>query len=437
MEFDRINMEQFEREVIDFRRERHKRPENAWSEFLTTSAIIYELQKLNIPYVFGKAVHTAGDRFGVPAEQELEGCMKRALTEGADPELVARMKGGYTGAAGIIDTGKPGPVTAIRFDIDCNDVCESTDPEHFPYKEGFASQHENLMHACGHDAHTAIGIGVARILAAYPERLCGKIKLVFQAAEEGARGGASMADSGIFGDVDYLFGGHIADSAFRLGQFTASCVNLITSYKVDLMFKGLAAHAGAAPEKGHNALAAAATAILNILAISRCSGGRTRVNIGVCSAGTGRNVIPDHALLKAEVRGVTEELNEYMFSRMLTVAGAAADMYECEFTYRIMGHSVNAPMDEEMIALAMEAARETDGISSMIREGDLLGGGEDVTFMMREVQKHGGKATFMWLGADATAPHHSGRFNISEQVIPLSAKLFSTMVFKLNGIKNE
>lgn len=435
MDFSRIDLNRFEQELIDFRRARHQRPENAWTEFLTTSEIICQLNALGIPYIFGRDVHTKGERYGVPSVEILEHCMARAIEEGGDPELIEKMRGGYTGVVGIIDTERPGPVTAMRFDIDCNDVGESQDSSHFPAAEGFASVHPQLMHACGHDAHTAIGIGVAKILSAYRDQLCGKIKLIFQAAEEGARGGESMANSGVVDDVDYLFGGHIADMTSKTGQFSAATVNGSISYKVDLFFKGLSAHAGMAPEKGKNALAAAATATLNLLAISRHSAGRTRVNVGGCEAGPGRNVIPDYALLKAEVRGLTEELNEYMFQRMLTICKSAADMYECEFSYKIVGHSIDVPCDQEMIDLAMEAGKETEGVVSMDDYHDMLGGGEDVTFMMKKVQKRGGKATFLWLGADTTAPNHNSCFSLNEKVLAISAKLFSNMVFKLNGTK--
>ena len=435
MDFSKMDQKRLAQELIDFRRARHRRPESAWTEFLTTSEIIGQLEQLGIPYKMGREIHTSGERYGVPPDEELERCMERALDEGASPELVGRMRGGYTGVVGIIDTGRPGPVTALRFDIDCNDVGECQDSDHFPAREGFASEHPQLMHACGHAVHTAIGIGVAKILTAYREQLCGTIKLIFQAAEEGARGGESHAASGIVDDVDYLFGGHVGNMPSRLGEFAASTVNGSTSYKVDLLFRGQSAHAGASPEAGRNALAAAATAILNLLAISRHSGGRTRVNVGACEAGPGRNVIPDYALLKAEVRGLTEELNEYMFQRMLTVTSAAAAMYECEFSHRIMGHSIDAPCDREMINLAVQAAKETEGVERMDESHDMLGGGEDVTFMMRRVQEHGGKATYLWLGADAAAPNHNSRFSVDERVIPMAAKLFCNMVFKLNGIQ--
>ena len=110
-------------------------------------------------------------------------------------------------------------------------------------------------------------------------------------------------------------------------------------------------------------------------------------------------------------------------------------MHECEFSHRIMGHSIDVPCDQEMIDLAVECAKETAGVNKMEISHDMLGGGEDVTFLMRDVQKHGGKATFMWLGANSTAPNHNSCFSIDEGVIALSAKLFCTMVFKLNGLK--
>ena len=303
MDFSAIDLQQLESKLIAFRRARHKMPENAWTEFLTTSEIIHELQRLGIPYIYGKEIHMKEERYGVPSDEVLERCMERAVQEGADPALLEQMQGGYTGVVGIIDTGRPGPTTAMRFDIDCNDVEESTDPDRIPVKEGFASIHPKLMHACGHDAHATIGIGVANILTACKDQICGKVMLIFQPAEEGARGGESVARSGILDGVNYLFGGHIGHDHMKLGTFAASWLNGSFSYKVDLMFKGLSAHAGASPEKGHNAAAAAATATLNLLAISRHGQGRTRVNVGMGEWGPGRNVIPDYAILKGEVRG--------------------------------------------------------------------------------------------------------------------------------------
>lgn len=430
MNFNKIDLPRLEQDLISFRRERHAKPENAWNEYLTTCAIIRELQALDIPFLFGKDIHTAGERWGLPTEAERTAAVERALREGADPTLVEKMAGGYTGVVGILDTGRPGPVTALRFDIDCNDVDECQDQTHRPAREGFASQHQNLMHACGHDAHTAIGIGVARILTACRDQLCGKVKLIFQPGEEGGRGGSSIAASGILADVDYIFGGHLWG---EYGTVSGSIRDFSTSYKVDLHFEGSPAHAGAFPERGKNALAAAATSTLNLLAIPRHSGGFSRVNVGVCQAGTGRNVIPGSAVLKAEVRGANQEICDFMFQSMLTVAKASADMYGCTFTHHIAGASVDAPMDQEIINVAMDAAKEVDSFSTVQPTVSANGAGEDVTYLILEVQKHGGKGTYLGLGASQTAPNHNGKFDIDERVILSSAKLFSAMVGKLNA----
>lgn len=434
MDFTNIDFSTLENDLIAFRRERHSKPENAWNEYLTTCAIIRELERLGIPYLMGKEIHTTGDRYGLPTEEEAKSAVERALREGADPALVERMVGGYTGVVGVIDTGRPGPVTAIRFDIDCNDVAERTDPEHRPVREGFASQHPNLMHACGHDAHTSIGIGVARILMACKDQLCGKIKLIFQPGEEGGRGGSSIADSKVLDDVNYIFGGHVWGN---YGTIAAGITDWSSSYKVDFIFDGKPAHAGAFPQEGKNALAAAATATLNLLGIARHSGGFTRVNVGVCQAGSGRNVIPGHAVLKAEVRGASNEINDYMFQRALTVAKAAADMHECGFSYKIMGRAADAPNNPELMEVAMEAMKEVPEVETASSTLSANGAGEDVTFLMQKVQAHGGKGTYLALGASQTAPNHNGSFDIDERVILTSAKVFSKMVGKLNGMSKS
>ena len=278
-------------------------------------------------------------------------------------------------------------------------------------------------------------MGTAKVLAMCKDQLCGKIKIFFQPAEEGTRGGYSLSQSGLLDDVDYFFGGHMWAVGQPLGEITASTINESVSYKVDLEFKGLAAHSGMFPEKGKNALAAASCTVLNLLAISRHSEGRTRINVGTCEAGTGRNVIPDHALLKTEVRGLNEEVNDYMLERMLTVAKAAADMYDCEFSYSIEGHSISAECDEEMIERVKRVGMATEGITKVHDYMDMHGGGEDVTFLMKKVQEHGGKATFMWIGADTTAPLHDSLFSLNEDVLPLAVRLYSNLVYDINKIK--
>ena len=111
------------------------------------------------------------------------------------------MTGGKTGVMGVMEFDKPGPTVALRFDMDANDLVEAEDENHRPYTAGFASVNKGAMHGCGHDGHTAIGLTVARILAVLKEDLAGKVKLIFQPAEEGVRGAKAMVAKGIVDDV--------------------------------------------------------------------------------------------------------------------------------------------------------------------------------------------------------------------------------------------
>ena len=114
----------------------------------------------------------------------------------------------YTGVAAIFETGRPGPVLAIRFDMDCVDVDEAHEAGHRPFDEGWASTNPGHMHSCGHDGHATMGIAVCNWIQENLDQFCGTIKVVFQPAEEGVRGARPMTETGIF-DVDFFFGNHL------------------------------------------------------------------------------------------------------------------------------------------------------------------------------------------------------------------------------------
>ena len=151
-------------ELIARRRDLHTHPETGWTEFRTASLIINELKSLGYEVHFGAEVVAEASMMGRPSAKELEGYMKRAVAEGADPALVEKMAGGKTGVVGILDTGRAGKTVAFRFDMDCNDVEEDKGAGHRPAAEGFCSTHAKAMHACGHDGHVTIGLAVAKLL---------------------------------------------------------------------------------------------------------------------------------------------------------------------------------------------------------------------------------------------------------------------------------
>ena len=109
--------------LIRFRRDLHRHPEPGWKEFYTTARLIAALKDHGIPAKYGKEILHRDYLWGYPPQKELDVCMERAVSQGADAGIIKEMDG-FTGAMAVIETGNPGPVTALRFDIDCNDVGE-------------------------------------------------------------------------------------------------------------------------------------------------------------------------------------------------------------------------------------------------------------------------------------------------------------------------
>ena len=422
--------ESLQNELVTTRRDLHRHAEAAWTEFRTASIVAERLESYGYKVLVGEEIVDERSMMGVPSKEELAKHMERAKTQGAPLKYLQKMAGGKTGVAGILDTGKPGPVVALRFDMDCNDLHESTSSEHRPAQEGFASINPGAMHACGHDGHTSIGLGVAKVLATIQGELSGVIKLIFQPGEEGVRGAASMVSKGIVDDVDYLIGGHLGFQADRNGDIICGIGGFLATSKFDAVFKGLAAHAGARPEEGKSALLAAAAATLALQGIYRHSAGASRINIGVLQAGTGRNVVPDSALMKIETRGATSEIDAFIKKEAVRMIKASAAMYDVEVAIQDSGGAMSGESDPEIISVTKETAQAL-GIFDNIIDRKTLGGSEDFSYFMDRVQKRGGKAGYLMLGAGIAAGHHDACFDFDETVLSKGVALFSSMVYRL------
>ena len=419
-----------ERELIRLRRDFHRHPESAWTEYRTTAVILRELRAAGIPVLYGPSLHEPSCMYGLPRPEAAEEAFRRAAGElGGDGEILP-MRGGFTGCLAIIEGGLPGPVKILRVDIDCNEVAESRSAEHRPFREGFSSIHEGLTHACGHDGHAAIGVVTAKMIARHRDRLPGTVKILFQPGEEGLRGAASMAAAGVADDVSFLFGGHLGLTLTKPGAVAASAVAILSSTKLDLRFEGKAAHAGMYPQLGRNALGAAAAAVTNMLAIARHGDGASRINIGTLHAGSGRNVIPSSAEMRLETRGETAEINRYMLGEVRRIARAAADMYGCSLTETIMGSADSAESSPALVEHEMALLRQMKEVGEVIRE-QKFGAGEDVTTLMQVVQDRGGQAAELMFGTPLAAPHHNGSFDFDEAVLLLAAKVFAEIMFSL------
>lgn len=422
-----MDMQWLENEVVGYRRDFHQFAEAGWTEFRTSSKIAEILSALGYEVLVGKEILDPAAVMGRASEAQIAWHMQRALGQGANPVWMDRM-GGYTGVIGILDTQKPGSTIALRFDIDANDVNETEDPNHRPNREGFASVNKAVMHACGHDGHAAMGLGLAHVLAEIKEELRGKVKLIFQPAEEGVRGAKAIVEKGFLDDVDYLFGGHVGFNTAP-GTISAGTKGFLCTTKIDVTYTGKGSHAGAAPNEGNNALLAAASATLNLHAIAPHKDGSTRINVGVLQGGVGRNVIAPNAKMMIETRGQTKEINEYVYDRAVQIIEHTAKMYGIDYRIDKMGEAVNCESDLELMDFVKKVGKDLEEITEIVDTTN-LGGSEDISFMMHRVQEKGGKATYMMLGTTTAAGHHNEGFDFEESVLFLGVKLFKTLVLK-------
>jgi aminobenzoyl-glutamate utilization protein A len=438
--------------LVEIRRDLHRHPEPAWREFYTTARIVEELERIGVDelHVGPDAIAEDG-RMAVPDDDELAEWYERAREAGADEEVLQQLEGGYTGAVAVIETGESGthgesgtqgesgthgesvtdeddgPVVGLRVDIDGLLREESTDEDHDPVAEGFRSENEDAMHACGHDAHATIGLGVVEAIK--DSDFEGTLKVFFQPGEEMIAGGKSMAESDHIADVDYLLAVHIGLD-HPTGEVIAGMDGFLAVSHFLAEFEGEPAHAGGRPNDGENAIQAAATAIQNLYAIPRHEDGATRVNAGKVGGGTATNIVPEEAFVEGEVRGETTELKDYMRDRAERVIESAAEMHGCDVELTTNGEAPSAESDEDLVSIVGDVASETGSVRNVV-ERDELGGSEDATYLMRAVQQNGGSAAYVGVGTDHPGGHHTATFDVDEDSIPIGIDVLTGAIRKI------
>ncbi|MFQ3319945.1 MAG: aminobenzoyl-glutamate utilization protein A [Natronomonas sp.] len=408
--------------LVALRRDFHRHPEPAWKEFWTTARIVTELERIGVDdYYVGREV-LADERLAVPDDAELDEWMTRARDAGADPDLLETMDGGWTGAVAVVEQGE-GPTVGLRVDIDGLPREESTDESHHPASEGFRSE-TGAMHACGHDAHATIGLGV--IEAVKESDFTGTLKVFFQPAEEVIGGGRPMAESGHLDDIGYLFALHVGLD-YPTGETVAGIGDFLAVTQFYTTFTGYPGHAGARPEEGHNAVQAMATAVQNLYGIPRHSDGASRVNAGRVGGGTASNIIPEEAFVHGEVRGETTEIRDHTFERARKVFEGAAISHDCEFDIEVEGEAPSAESDEELVEFVHDASMAHPGVTQATRRG-AIGGSEDATFLMQYVQDNGGFATYVGVGTDHPGGHHTATFDVDEESLGLGVDVLTDAI---------
>ena len=393
-------------EMIQTRRLLHTIPEEGWTEFHTTYIVVERLKALGFTDIrLGKRIIKPEAVLGRNPDV-VRAAIKRAISEGV-PEDFIKSIDEYTGCVAVLNTGREGPVTAFRFDMDCNPVEETDDPEHLPNKLGFRSKQNK-------------------------NNLKGTFKLVFQPAEEGVRGANAIVESGILDDVDTIVASHCGGQC-HLHEMGVVRAGMLASTKFDIRFKGTPSHAGSSPHMGHSALMAASATAMMLVGIPRHGDGASRVAVGRMVAGEGRNVTPVHAYIQMEVRGETSAINDYMCDKVEKIVRGNAEAYEVESSIEKVGAATTLIECPQLNNELKEIEETLDGVTKVVVL-DVPTGSEDYTLMVKRVVDHGGQGAFFRWGCEHHG-HHRGDFDIQDtESMPHAFEVFVRYAQKANGL---
>ena len=327
--------------IIEMRRHFHQNPELSLEEFETTKKIVNELEKMGIE--------------------------------------VSTFKDGLTGCVGTIKGAKEGKTLLLRADIDALSVHEKTNLE-------FASRVDGKMHACGHDCHAAMLLGVAKILSEMKDKFSGNIKLFFQAAEEIGLGAKLSIEQGVMDNVDACYGVHVTP------RFESPKINMQYGERMaatdvfKLTVEGTSSH-GSSPHLGHDAIvtsAAIITALQTIVSRINNPLKPAVVTIGTIKGGQRFNIIANEVIMEGNVRTFDEIFRKEIETHIREIAESVAKAHSCtaKLEYRY-GTGVVLNKDKNLVDIAQNAVKKLYGEDSLV-EMEKITGGEDFSLLMEK-----------------------------------------------------
>lgn len=313
----------------------------------------------------------------------------------------------------IIDSGKEGKTIGLRCDTDALPVHEDTG---LPY----ASIYDGVMHACGHDAHMVMGIGAAKILNEHKEEWCGKVKIIFQPAEEGEDGSDQVIETGLVDDVDCFFAIHVW-SPYKSGELHVSPITVsaaVNMFTIRIIGKG--GH-GATPEKCADAIVAGSALVTSLQSVvSRAISPMESavVTIGSFHAGKVGNVIAEEAVLQGTTRTLNEETRKKVSDALCSYANHIAQMHGCRAEIIDIRVSDAVHNDVKLAEIAKKCAME-------LVPSEVIG--EQRTMMLGDnFANFGSIAPYCYVQVgiadeekQTNYAHHNGRFKVDEDVLPL------------------
>ncbi len=372
-------------ELVNWRRHFHENPEVELDCFNTSAIVAEELKKINF-----------------------------------------NVRTGYAKTGIVASFGNSSPVVAVRVDMDALRIEERT-------KLPFASKKKGIMHGCGHDGHTAIGLGVAHVMSSVLSKLPGKIILIFQPGEEYPGGAPIMIKDGALEDKpDMIFGMHIfPDLPFgkiglRYGVMTASNVE----YSIDII--GKEGH-GAYPHRTIDPFPAAASMINSIYTIvSRNIPPLDSqvISLSEIKGGAGYNIVPSSISIKGTIRSLDETNKETALKRIKEIASGIETSFRVSTDLKITEREPVMICDEAITALAENALVEYFGKDSVVRLTQPSMGVDDFSFYTKLIP-----ATYLRLGCydhekGYTSPLHTSSFDFDEDLLVKAVEAISIIIYK-------
>ena len=335
---------------------------------------------------------------------------------------------GETGVVALLESGRPGPVVLVRADMDALPVEEETGAT-------YASQTPGVMHACGHDAHTAILLTVARLLHHHRQELAGTVKFVFQPAEEGLGGAEKMIQQGVLENpkVDMALALHVWNEqpVGWIGIADGPAMAGAEIFRIKVTGKG--GH-GAAPHQVVDPLLASAQIVTALQSIvSRNVAPLQTAVVSVCTIHGGEtfNVIPPSVEMTGTIRTFEAEVRQTVIERFENIVTQVAGGMGCsaEIDLRqLTPATINQP---ESAARLQKVARQLLPDSKVDRANYITMGSEDFAFILEKVP-----GCFVFVGSankekGLDGGHHSPTFDIDESILPQAAGLMATAVAEL------
>ncbi len=373
-------IKKYSNELTDIRRKLHSEPELSWQEEKTTEFICQYLEQLGI----------------------------------------AHRRTEPTGVIATIEGEKSGKTVALRGDMDALSV------EELNKELSYVSKEEGKMHACGHDAHTAMLLIAAKVLQEMKDELPGNVRLIFQPAEEVAEGAKALVKQGAVDEVDNIFGIHIW-SQMPTGKI--SCTPGPSFASADLFkvtFKGKGGH-GAIPHDCIDTAIVASSFVMNVqTVVSRTIDAQhpAVLTIGKMVVGTRFNVIAENAVIEGTVRCFDPQTRDHIEKQLQHYADHVASLYGATARVEYTRGTQAVINDKYSAELVQKVAATAFGEESLFSEKPTMGG-EDFSFYLDEVP-----GSFALVGSgnpekDTQWAHHHGKFNIDEDALAIGAELYA------------